>query len=74
MAKSKDMCNGCRNSYYNANREDGCWSYKKAKVVKRLRVGTWQPPPYHWHPETVLSCYHAEGYSMLSKDDCRIKS
>ena len=73
MKKSKQLCNGCRNDFYNYNIADGCWSFSNAKIVKRQRVGTWQPPPYKWNPETCLSCYHAVGYSMLEKNDCRIK-
>jgi hypothetical protein len=71
--KSKELCRGCRDDYYNHNREGGCWLFANAKVVQLQRVGTWQPPPYSWHPETRLSCYHADGYSMLTKDDPRIR-
>ena len=74
MPKSKSLCSGCYNNFYNNKLEEGCWSYKNAKVVRRLRVGTWQPPPYHWHPESCLTCYSPPGYSMLEKSDCRIKS
>ena len=74
MAKTKKLCQGCRNDYYNQNRPGGCWSFGNAKVVQLQRVGTWQPPPYSWHPETRLACYRAVGYSMLPRDDCRIKT
>jgi len=74
MNKSKSLCFGCRDDYYNQNREGGCWAFKGAKVVKRQRVGTWQPPPYPWNPETRLACYNPDGYSMLPRDDCRIKT
>jgi len=73
MNKTKQMCVGCRNDFYNHNQPDGCWSFKNAKVVKKVQVGTWQPPPYSRTPRQVLSCYHAEGYSFLNLDDCRIK-
>ncbi len=73
MAKSKQLCGGCYNDLYNRNREGGCWSFKGAEVVERVRVGTWQLPPYTWRPETTLSCYHAQGSSMLSRDDCRVR-
>jgi hypothetical protein len=73
MSKTKKLCRGCRNDYYNQNRDGGCWSFAEAKVVKRQRVGTWQPLPYSWHPETVLGCYHADGCSMLCRDDPRIE-
>ncbi len=74
MSKAKQLCNGCRDDFYNRNREGGCWSFAGAKVVKRQRVGTWPPPPYSWHPETVLNCYHADGCSMLPRDDPRIET
>jgi len=72
-AKTKDLCEGCYNDYYNHYRDEGCWMFADAQVTKLQRVGTWQPPPYSWHPETRLTCYGAVGYAMLSKDDCRLK-
>jgi len=30
--KSKDLCIGCHDNFYN-NERNGCWSYKNAKVV-----------------------------------------
>lgn len=71
--KSKSMCAGCRDNYYNQNVKGGCWCFADAKVVTKVQVGTWQPPPYERLPIKVLSCYHATGYSFLSLDDCRIK-
>ena len=73
MAKSKSMCGGCRDDYYNQNRKEGCWCYAKATIVTRSSVGTWQPPPYQWNPQQTLSCHHPEGRHWLSKDDCRFK-
>jgi hypothetical protein len=73
MTKTKELCRGCYDDYYNQNREEGCWSFKTAKVVKRVRVGIWQQPPYTWRPETVLSCYRAQGCAMLPRDDCRVR-
>ncbi len=70
--KTKHLCQGCGNDYYNHHRDKGCWLFGKAKVVERQRVGTWQHPPYSWEPETRLSCYRAEGYSMLPRTDQRI--
>jgi len=68
------MCVGCRDDFYNHNRPDGCWSFKTAEIVKRVRVGTWEPPPYSKdRAETCLSCFQAEGSSMLELTDCRVK-
>jgi hypothetical protein len=72
MAKSKSMCCGCYNNFYNSSEKDGCWSFKNAKIVTKVEVGTWQPPPYTWIPTKILSCYHRQGSSFLSKDDCRV--
>ena len=73
MSKAKVLCQGCRNDFYNHNREGGCWSFEKAKVVQRTRVGYFQEPPYTWNPVTTLSCYHEPGIALISKDDCRLK-
>lgn len=75
MGKSKSMCSGCRNDFYNENNQYGvkdCWSFKTAKTVTRTRVGTWQNPPYKWSPMKILNCYHQEGSSFITKDDVRI--
>lgn len=71
-SKSKAMCRGCRDNYYNSSQKDGCWLYPQAKIVKRVQVGTWQPPPYSRNAQSVLSCYHCEGSSFLELTDCRI--
>ncbi len=72
MGKSKDMCRGCRQDYYNQNKEAGCWSYETATIVTRMRIGVWQIPPYVWRPEKCLSCYSPERERMIPKDDCRV--
>ena len=69
--KTKAMCSGCRDDYY--NEREGCWSFKRAKVVKRIRVGTWEPPPYDKErAQACLSCFNPDGSSMLQLDDCRV--
>jgi hypothetical protein len=74
MPKTKSMCCGCRDNYYNLNR-GGCWSFANAKIVKRVRVGIWEPPPYSKdRAEKCLSCYRPEGYAMLEVTDCRVKN
>jgi hypothetical protein len=71
--KNREMCRGCRDDYYNANREGGCWSFGGARVVKRVQVGTWEPPPYaKERAKRCLSCYSPNGYSMLKLDDSRV--
>lgn len=72
--KTKQMCQGCRDDFYNHNREGGCWSFKTAKIVKRVRVGIWEQPPYSKdRAEKCLSCYRPDGYAMLKLDDCRVQ-
>ena len=73
----KHRCIGCRDNFYNqpGNSPSGeCWLLKHAKLVKRVQVGTWDPPPYERIVDTVLECYRPQGYSMLSPDDPRVKS
>lgn len=68
MNKTKNMCSGCKDNFYNGNNTYGikeCWNYKNARVVKRLRVGIWDKPPYSHKPIKVLSCYSEKGYAFL---------
>jgi hypothetical protein len=63
--KSKSLCLGCRSDFYNKTPEtDGeCWSYEKAQVVTRYRIGWWVEPTVpgaHVRVET-LHCHHAPG-------------
>jgi len=75
MAKSKTMCLGCRDDYYNHSEKDGCWMFANAEIVTRVRVGTWEPPPYAKERAVkCLSCFTAQGYSFLPLDDCRVKT
>jgi len=74
MAKSKSMCSGCRDNYYNRTEVNGCWCFSSATIVERVQVGIWEPPPYEKsRKEKVLSCYRPEGYAMLPLTDCRVK-
>ena len=75
MAKEKKMCVGCRQNFYNGNNSYGikeCWSFKSAKVVTRVSVGTWQAPPYEWRPQKTFDCHSPEGRHWLKRDDCRV--
>lgn len=75
MAKSKSMCSGCRNDYYNHNVDGGCWSYDSARIVSRVEVGIWENPPYaKERAKKVLSCFCPQGKAMLKLDDPRIKT
>lgn len=72
MPKSKQMCSGCHQDYYNNHADNGCWMWEKAKIVTRMRVGIWQNPPYTWSPRKYLSCYQPQGSVLITKDDCRV--
>jgi hypothetical protein len=65
--KSKEMCVGCRDDWYNHNRGDGCWSYGNAKVVRRYKIGWWvQPDSVSAFTEVeTLDCHNAYGHYAL---------
>lgn len=76
IKKSKKMCVGCRDDYYNHSQPDGCWMFPDARIVERMKVGTFQTPPYKWKPRQTLNCYSPEGSCggvMISEDDPRIE-
>lgn len=60
MKKNKSMCAGCYNDEYNNGLGGAkeCWSFKDAKVVKRIPVHIDQMPPYDKKSaREMLSCY-----------------
>ena len=72
--KTKNMCSGCRDDFYNHNRKDGCWCFASAEIVTRIRVGIWENPPYHPNRAAdCLSCYRPVGAAMLKTDDSRVR-
>lgn len=73
MPKSKSMCAGCRDNFYNQDNKAGCWLFANAEVVRKVRVGIWESPPYAKdRAEKCLSCFHPEGYAMLELTDSRV--
>lgn len=73
--KTKKLCQGCRNNFYNGNNPLAvavCWHFKTAKLVTRTQVGTWQNPPYVWRPRQTLSCHNPVGTTWIKRDDPRI--
>ena len=59
-------CAGCADNFYNGNNGLGvqrCWSFDaKKKLVKRVRIGLWENPPYlNKKPVRVPPCYHERG-------------
>lgn len=68
MPKSKQMCLGCRNNFYNGRNDLGvkeCWCYKDAKIVKRKMVSYSQVPPWNQEPIKVLDCMQIPGYALV---------
>jgi hypothetical protein len=68
MKKSKQMCGGCEDNFYNGNNPYSvkeCWSYKSAKIKSRKRVPINQVPPWKQPPEKLLSCYKKKGYVFV---------
>lgn len=61
--KSKGLCAGCREDYYNQTKPGGCWLYKEAKVVTRYRIGWWVQPatPGAFTKVKMLECYSRPG-------------
>jgi len=70
--KTKSLCYGCRQDYYNHNAEGGCWMFPSAVVVELTKVGVWQNPPYKWNPKETLSCHEPDGSVWIKQDDPRI--
>lgn len=61
--KSKSLCTGCRDDYYNGQGAEECWSYKTAEVCARWRLGWWVPPdtPRAFREVTTLRCHSSPG-------------
>lgn len=70
--KSKAMCCGCSDDFYNHSESKGCWMFEDAKIVERIKVGVWQNPPYVWNPQKCLSCFAPDGFRMIDKSDPRV--
>ena len=66
--KSKSMCVGCENNFYNGNNSYGvkeCWSFENAIIKIRKQVGLNDRPPWKWKGKKMLSCYHKKGYFFV---------
>ena len=65
-------CSGCRNNFYNGNNELGvakCWSFKSAKLVKKIRIHVDTIPPYrNLKAETVPDCYHVARFVFVAPE------
>lgn len=69
-AKSKRLCVGCRDNFYNGEGAAECWSFKSAKVVRRWKLGWWTRPvePSAYTEVYTLDCHHAPGKYAMHKE------
>jgi len=73
-AKSKSLCVGCHNDYYNHNGNSHtgeCWMFENAKLVKRKCVHIDQRPPWNQNPIWVFDCYSERGYVYVGANQIR---
>ena len=72
---TKSDCSGCENNFYNGNNPYGvaeCWSFKTAKLCKKLDIPIDLVPPYkHIKPTTRPDCYEAKRVARVSPDRIR---
>jgi len=69
----KELCQGCRNEFYNGQNDLGikeCWSFRDSKVVSRFKIGWWTPQDKasNFHKVQTLTCHHAPGKYALSEE------
>ena len=54
---TKRDCIGCTNTFYSE-----CWSFKDAKMIKRIVIELFEPPPYLNKPVIMKpNCFHEGG-------------
>ena len=71
MKKSRSMCAGCRDDFYNhtdrggyyVHSPSGCWNFEDARVVRRWKLGWWSAPVESgaFTEVEVLDCYNQPG-------------
>lgn len=74
MKKSKQLCAGCRDNFYNSTHTSNtgeCWSYPSARIKKKKFVPLDMRPPWDIPAETTLSCHRRKGYVAVGKDQVR---
>ena len=73
MKKTKEMCRGCYNNFYNGNNSYGvkeCWSFKDAKIIDRIEVSIHEFPPYDKkRKRKFLNCFHRQGYAYIRPEN-----
>ncbi len=64
-AKTKKLCVGCHDNFYNGNNDLGvkeCWSYPDAKVIRKKFVHIDQRPPWNQDAEWAFDCCQRERF------------
>lgn len=76
MPKSKQMCQGCYNDFYNhgGGGSKECWSYESAEVCERAFIHLSMVPPWKVKPETTLTCYRREKHVAVTPDHPQLTS
>ena len=71
--KSKELCKGCRNDFYNGRQNftgNECWSFKDAKVCRRWKLHWWTEPTVAgaFTEVVTLDCHHQPGQFAFYKE------
>lgn len=69
--KTKPMCSGCRDNFYNGNNPydiSECWNFKGARVKCLKLVHINQVPPWTQKPQWILGCYRPPKYVRVGPD------
>ena len=69
--KSKEMCLGCSDDFYNDKNPYGvkeCWGYRDAKIVLKKLVPMDMEPPWQMIPTKILSCYQKPGFARIDPE------
>ena len=72
MKKSKTLCIGCNDDFYNGKNNLGikeCWLFEGAEIVKKRKVPITMRPPWDGLPlEPRLYCFRQNGYVFIPED------
>jgi len=69
--KSRRMCHGCNDDFYNGNNDYGikeCWSFESADVTMTRKIPIEMRPPWDSIPLVPrLSCFRKKGYVFFKE-------
>ncbi len=68
--KSKDLCRGCYDDFYNQTDAEECWSYADSRVALKKFVHIDQVPPWKNKTEWTLSCHHRQRFVSVGNREC----